>query len=119
MKIIVTAVSPSIDSGFDQRFGRCANFVVVDSDTMEWKAFPNPALSASGGAGTQAAQFAAEQQAGAVISGDFGPNAAAALNAAGIAMYLYKGDAGVKDAVQGFTAGKLEEVSMPTTRGRH
>jgi len=43
---------------------------------------------ASGEVGTQAAQYIARQGAQAALSGDFGPNAYYALNAAGIAMYL-------------------------------
>ena len=63
MKIILTATSPSIDSNVDPRFGRGAYLIVVDTDTLEWQAHPNPGVNASGGAGTQAAQFAANQKA--------------------------------------------------------
>ena len=88
MKIILTTTSPSIDSEIDPRFGRGAYLLVVDTETLEWQAHPNPGVSASGGAGTMAAQFVANQKAGAVISGDFGPNAYGALQAAGVATYL-------------------------------
>ena len=89
MKIILTAISPSIDSNVDQRFGRGAYFLIVDPDTLEWQAQPNPGVGAPGGAGTLAAQFASNQNVSSVISGDFGPNAYNALQAAGIAMYLF------------------------------
>lgn len=119
MKIILTATSPSIDSNVDPRFGRAAYFIVADPDTLEWQAHANPAVGASGGAGTQAAQFVANQNAETVISGDFGPNAYNALQAAGIAMYLFGSSTTVKQAIEQFKAGQLVRVDMPTGPGHH
>jgi predicted Fe-Mo cluster-binding NifX family protein len=119
MKILLTASSPNIESSIDPRFGRGAYLIVVDTDTLEWQAHPNPGVNASGGAGTQAAQLTANQQVKAVISGDFGPNAYSALQAAGIAMYLYGASTTVRNAIELFKAGKLESVGAPTGRGHH
>lgn len=119
MKIIVTASSPDLKSNVDTRFGRGANFILVDPETLEWQAYPNPGVSASGGAGTLAAQFAANQQASAIISGDFGPNAYDALQAAGISMYLLGDCATVMEAVERYKAGGLERVDAPTSQGHH
>jgi len=119
MKIILTATSPNIDSPVDARFGRGAYFIVVDPDTLDWQAHPNSGVGAMGGAGTLAAQFAANQEAEAVISGDFGPNAYYALQAAGIAMYLFGASATVKEAIEHFKAGQLERVGAPTGQGHH
>lgn len=119
MKILLTATSPNIEAKIDPRFGRGAYLIVVETDTLEWQARPNPGVNASGGAGTQAAQIAADQQVAAVISGDFGPNAYNALQAAGIAMYLYGASTTVREAIEHYKAGKLESVQAPTGRGRH
>ncbi len=119
MKIIITASSSSVDAEFDPRFGRCAYFLAMDTETMQWDAFSNPGINASGGAGTQAAQFVARQKVAAVISGDFGPNASSALNAAGILMYLNKADGNIQDIVKRFNAGELQQVSAPTASGTH
>jgi len=119
MKIILTATSPNIDSPVDARFGRGAYFIVVDPDTLDWQAHPNSGAGAMGGAGTLAAQFAANQKAEAVISGDFGPNAYNALLAAGIAMYLFGESTTVKEAIEHFKAGELERVGAPTGQGHH
>jgi len=56
MKIVISAISPDLDSGIDPRFGRAAYFIAVDTNTSKWQAYPNPAAEALGGAGTQAAQ---------------------------------------------------------------
>ena len=119
MKIILTATSPSIDSNIDGRFGRGTYLIVVDPDTLEWQAHPNPGVGATGGAGTLAAQFAANQHASSVISGDFGPNAYNALQAAGIAMYLFGAGTTVKEAIEHFKSGQLERVGSPTGQGHH
>lgn len=119
MKLIITATSPSIDASFDPRFGRCAYFLVVDSELIQWEAFPNPAIDAPGGAGTLAAQFAVEKQVSAVISGNFGPNASSALNAAGIAMYINKTQVSVHDVLESFKAESLTQINTPTVKGTH
>ena len=119
MKIILTAASPNIDSNVDVRFGRGAYFIVVDPDTLEWQAHANPAIGASGGAGTQAAQFAANQQVSSILSGDFGPNAYNALQAANIAMYLYGDCHTIREAIERFKAGLLQQVGAPTAPGHH
>jgi predicted Fe-Mo cluster-binding NifX family protein len=119
MNIILTATSPNIDSNIDRRFGRGAYLIVVDPATLEWQAHPNPGVGASGGAGTLAAQFAANQHVSSVISGDFGPNAYNALQAADINMYLFGASTSVKDAIERYEKGQLERVGGPTGQGRH
>lgn len=118
MRIVVTTTTPDLDSPVDPRFGRGAYLVLVDADTMEWQAHPNPAAAASGGAGIRAAQFVAEQKADGVISGDFGPNAHQALTAAGIGMHLFGGSASARQAVERLKAGELEIPGGSGWQGR-
>lgn len=119
MKIFLTAVTPTIDSQIDPRFGRAAYFIAVDTDTLAWQAHPNPAVGAAGGAGSWAAQFIASHQADAVISGDFGPNAYNALHAGEIRMYLFGASATVREAILNYKAGKLALVAAPIGVGHH
>lgn len=119
MKIIITVVSPTIESNVDPRFGRGAYLLVVDPDTLEWQVDANPGVNAPGGAGILATQFVTEHQVDAVISGDFGPNAFDALNAAGVAMYLLGASRTVQDVIARFKAGQLERVGTPTSAGHH
>jgi predicted Fe-Mo cluster-binding NifX family protein len=108
MNIILTTISPTINSRVDARFGRSTYFLLVDTDTMEARPLPNNGASASRGAGTQAAQFVVKQEVDAVISGDFGPNAYRVLDAAGLPLYLLGTSYTARDAVDRFKAGKLE-----------
>ena len=119
MKIIMTTVAPNIESEVDSRFGRGAYLLVIDPDTLEWQAHPNPGVTASGGAGIQAAQFVTEHKADAVISGDFGPHAFEALHAAGMPMYVFGDSRTAQDVIARFKAGQLEQVGMPTRKDCH
>ncbi len=119
MKIILSTTTPNLDSQIAPRFGRGAFLLVVDTETGQVVGHPNPGVNAAGGAGIQAAQFAAGQKAQAVISGNFGPNALEALQAAGIAMYLYGDCQTAREAVEKCKAGLLQKVGAPTQRGHH
>jgi hypothetical protein len=46
MKIAISTSTADLDSLVDPRFGRAPNFVVVDIETEEWEAYPNPATNA-------------------------------------------------------------------------
>ena len=118
MKIALTTVSPDIESEIDPRFGRGACFLIVDPETLEWQAVPNPAISAPGGAGIQAAQFVVDHSCDAVLSGDFGPNAFNALKAAGVSMFLYGSCRTVQEAIQRFKSGELDKTRAPVGAGR-
>jgi predicted Fe-Mo cluster-binding NifX family protein len=106
MKVAVSAKGTDIEAQASPVFGRCQAFVLVDSETMAFEALENPSISARGGAGVQAAQFVIDQGAEAVIAGNFGPNAFAVLNAAGVSVYRFDGGS-VRQAVEACAAGKL------------
>lgn len=113
MKICVTAQGPTLEAPIDPRFGRCANFIFIDSDTMKFEAIPNPGAMATGGAGIQASQFIVDRGANVVLTGHVGPNAYHALNSGGVKVYV--GISGsVSDAVNQFKAGSLQSASSPT-----
>lgn len=110
MKIILTTTSPNIDANLDPRFGRGAYFLIIDSDTLQWHAVPNPGCSSPGGAGIHAAQYVTNEQADAIISGKFGPNAASALKQSGIRMYQFGLCRTAKEALDQWKASKLQQV---------
>jgi len=113
MKIAVTSTGNTLDSPVDPRFGRCRFFVFVNPETMEYEAVENEAMMAAGGAGPQAAQIITSRGAEAVITGNVGPNAAAALQAAGIKVLVGAGGT-VRESVEMFRRGELQEATSPT-----
>ena len=113
MKIAVTSIGDSLDSPMDARFGRAANFIVVETETMSFECISNNAVSAASGAGISAAKTVADSGAKAVLTGNCGPNAARTLTAAGVKLYANVSGS-VKDAIGAFKNGKLTESTGPT-----
>jgi predicted Fe-Mo cluster-binding NifX family protein len=113
MKIAVSVTGKDLNSQIDPRFGRCQFFILIDPETMEFEAFDNEGLMASGGAGVQAAQLITQKGARALITGNLGPNAASALSASGIKVYLVPGGT-VKDVIEEYKMGSLREASGAT-----
>ncbi len=111
MKIAVSAGGNTLESEMDQRFGRAAFFLFVDSDTMEFEAIDNQGASV-GGAGVAGAQIVSEHEAGALITGNVGPNALEVLNAAGIGVYRGK-LASIRENIDQYKQGGLEKMDTP------
>ncbi|MHA3964484.1 MAG: NifB/NifX family molybdenum-iron cluster-binding protein [Candidatus Thorarchaeota archaeon SMTZ1-45] len=111
-KICVTASAPDLDAEIDPRFGRCAYFLIVDSETMRFEAISNSSAKAAGGAGIGAAQTVASQGVDAVITGSVGPNAYPALQNANIRI-LTGASGSVRKAVEDFNRGNLTTLTTP------
>ena len=117
MIIVVTSTSKDISSNMDPRFGRAKYFIVVDTDTNEVVAHDNAQnLNAAQGAGIQAAETVARLGAEAVVTGNVGPKAFRALNAAGVKICLST-EGTVADAIRRFKAGELKEASVANVEG--
>ena len=115
-KVVVSSNGYDLDAPISSVFGRCAVYVFVDVDTMEFEAIENPAAGAGGGAGIQAAQFVIEKGAQAALTGNVGPNAFDVFRAAEFPVYLIKEAMTVRQAVESFNAGKLETTGSPNVK---
>jgi predicted Fe-Mo cluster-binding NifX family protein len=89
--------------------------VLVDTETMDSETLANPAISAAGGAGIQAAQFLASRGVQAVVTGNVGPNAFQVFAAANIPVYLFSGST-VREAVDAFAKDELTQAGGPSAR---
>ena len=106
MKVAVSVSGKDLDASIDQRFGRCAYFLIVETDDMSFEVFDNESAALGGGAGIQSAQFVASKGAKAVITGNCGPNAVKTLSAAGVEVFL--GITGtIKEAVKKYKSGNI------------
>ena len=117
MKIAISAQGKELSSRVDPRFGRGKYFILIDSDTAAFSAHDNSQnLNALQGAGIQAARNVTDLGAGAVITGNVGPKAYAALEAASVEIYTSVSGT-VQEALADFWAGKLARVTKATVEG--
>ena len=113
MKICITAQGNNLDSPVDPRFGRCAFFIIIDPENMEFEAIDNTNAGATGGAGIKAGQLVSSKEVKVVLTGNCGPNAFQTLSAAGIE--VISGVSGiVRNAVAQYNSGELKAVTGPS-----
>ncbi|WKV09633.1 NifB/NifX family molybdenum-iron cluster-binding protein [Thermoanaerobacterium sp. CMT5567-10] len=118
MKIAISSEGDNLSSNVDSRFGRARYFVVVDTESMNYKAIDNTAASSAGGAGTKAAQLLLDEGVDSIISSNVGPNALEVFQAAGITVYKSINDT-IEKNVKEFKKGTLEKIEFPTNNGHH
>ena len=116
MKVAVTTGEPSLDAAVDPRFGRCACFLIVETDDLTFEAVENPNVMLGGGAGIQSAQLMSEKGVRFVLTGNCGPNAYRTLSAAGIPVITGCSGA-VREVVAQFQAGGMSATGGPNVEG--
>lgn len=116
MRVAIPSVGAGLQAAFDDRFGRAAGFVVLDTESDDVEYVDNGQNQQAGhGAGIQAVQDLANLKVGAVMAGHFGPKATQALLASSIAMYACNATT-VEQAWQLFKENRLQRID--TAEGR-
>lgn len=90
MKIAITGTGNTLESNLDQRFGRCAYFVIYDTDTKGLEYIPNPNKDLQEGAGPASVQTVAARNVEKIISGEFGAKIKPLLDSMKIQMIIIK-----------------------------
>jgi len=102
MKIAFASSSKGgLDDKVSDQFGRCPTFTIVTVESgkiVNVVAVENPGYKAVSGAGIKAVQKLIDEGVDAVVAGNFGPNAEAALYEVGIKVYVMK-DLTIKEAL--------------------
>ena len=81
-----------------------------------WKTVEN--VNAAQGAGIQSSRQIANKSVNVVLTGNVGPNAFKALEAASIRVFQFESDIlTVRDALAAWKEGRLQEVKAPTAKG--
>ena len=57
MKVAVSSTGKDLNAQIDPRFGRCAYFIIVNTEDKSFDFYHNENSALSGGAGIQAASF--------------------------------------------------------------
>ena len=90
MKVAITSTGNTLESNLDQRFGRCAYFLVYDTETEGMEFIPNPNKNAQNGAGPASVQMVASHNVQKIISGEFGIKIKSLLDSLKIQMIVLK-----------------------------
>jgi predicted Fe-Mo cluster-binding NifX family protein len=93
------------------RFGRCPYFLIIDTETQKVEALENVGVRAAHGAGVSAAQIVADAGCQVVITGNVGPNAFYALNAAGIKIFIGPSGKTCEQILKAYNDEDLKEAS--------
>ncbi|MGD8587405.1 MAG: NifB/NifX family molybdenum-iron cluster-binding protein [Chromatiales bacterium] len=117
MKIAVTSSGPDLDADIDPRFGRCPYIALIDNESGASETLSNPFVDASGGAGTQAAQWILDHDVHVLVTGRCGPKAMMVLDDAGIR--VVEGASGkVRDAEKLIEHSVSPAAAAPIQPGR-
>lgn len=112
MKIAISSFGQSMQDELNPRLGRCEYFVIYDTAEGFATAIDNIGRHSTEAAGIATAKLLNDQGVEVIISGNIGPNAFTALQAAEIKVYI--GVAGkVEDVVQNYQRGILTEAKAP------
>ena len=90
MKVAITSTGNTLESKLDQRFGRCAFFVIYDTETKGLEYIPNPNKEAQEGAGPASVQLVASRNVKKIIAGEFGIKIKSLLDSLKIQMIILK-----------------------------
>ena len=112
MRIAVSSQGKDLTSKVDQRFGRASCFLVFDTDDESFEVVENSQnVNAAQGAGIQAAENVTKKNVDLVVSGNFGPKAFQALQAAGVKIALWA-DGIVSEAIE---LGRNDKLKISDT----
>jgi predicted Fe-Mo cluster-binding NifX family protein len=112
VKVAVSATGSDLNASVDMRFGRCPWFLFVDTGSLQYEAIENKNADDASGAGTACAQLVLEKDAGAVISGQVGPNAFEVLTKGGVKIFIAPEGTSVKDAFTRYQDGTLRQMGI-------
>ena len=115
MKLCVSSFGKELNSKVDERFGRAAYFIFIDTETEYIQARSNTSQSSGRGAGIGTAQIVSDEGVDAILTGVVGPNAFEALKASGIRIYEGASNLDtVREALERFKKGEFKEALKPS-----
>ena len=101
MKVAITSTGNTLESTIDKRFGRCAYFVVYDTENKAMEFIPNPNKDKEEGAGPASVQLVASRNVNKIVSGEFGIKIKSLLDSLKIQMIVIKyPEKKIKDVIE-------------------
>jgi len=112
MKIAIMSTHNRLDSPVETDFGKSYYLLIVDTDTMEFEAFPSTDIDIVSGMGVRTAQLIANKGAEAFLTYYCGPFSFETLSMIGVKVVTgVKGT--VREAIDNFKQGKLKYAKGP------
>lgn len=90
MKVAITSEGNSPEAKVDSRFGRCAYFVIYDTESKGTEYIPNPNKDILEGAGPASVNLLASRGVKKVVSGEFGEKVKAIFDSLKIQLIVIK-----------------------------
>jgi len=112
-KIAVSSTGSASSSIVDERFGRCAYFMIWDPETKEYTALSNSGTESAHGAGTGAVKQLLENKVNLILSQRIGPKAFVVVEQAGIKIFSGITGKTVAEAIKSYEDGELQELLTP------
>lgn len=109
MKIAISSKGKDLNATVEPRFGRASYFIIIETDTLEYKLLENSGFNSAHGAGVLTGQMISKEDVAAVITGNVGPNAFQTLIASEIKMY-HASDIPIAEAIDAFKKDQLELI---------
>lgn len=117
MKIAITSTGQDLTADVDPRFGRAEYFLVVDTETLDFKVVENQQnLNLPQGAGIQAGKTLINTGAKVLITGNCGPKAFNVLET-GKVKIITGASGNVKDVVLKFNNGEMKYSNDANVEG--
>jgi predicted Fe-Mo cluster-binding NifX family protein/Pyruvate/2-oxoacid:ferredoxin oxidoreductase delta subunit len=112
----VTATGPNLEDRVEERFGRCAYFLIIDPTTWDFEAIANPNLTLGGNMGIQSAQLLAQKGVQVILTGNCGQNAIQVFGSSNI--QVFSGITGsVRQAVEAYCSGTISQPATQPSAG--
>lgn len=109
MKIALPVDEKKTDTDISMSYGRCAFFLVYDTESKEYGFIENEASSQASAAGISASQALIDEEVSCIITERLGENAADLLKEAGIKVYK-AGEKNTRKLLSSCLEGRLEEL---------
>lgn len=117
MKILMPVNGESLESPINRSFGRTKQFLLIDSETMEFEIIENKQnMTAAQGAGIQSAQTVIKAGAEVVVTTHLGPKAFRVLNEGGVKIFFSDSDT-VKENLEQFKSNSLKQMDGANVEG--
>ena len=117
MIVALCSKGKDLESELDERFGRCENFLIYNSEDENCISFKNTAKEEAGGAGLLSVQLIIDQGAGVLIAPEVGPLGMEALRKFDIPVFKQGKCKTAEEAIKAWSNHKLPLIEKEPSMG--